>query len=199
MCRWADWNTTPTRVHHVVGAVALNGGAGRWQVVPPNATKLGWRRAWSGAVMEPIVARAATSLVSSLATALGKPLARGALNAVLGTPEQRALNKACRTAVERVVEEADATGMTDDEVKHALALVERLVQARKPDGVPVLDVEAESIRTRAAAGQRLSHATTSCTTSITAQSAAANLGAHITSGTTAPNASSMPLIVLVKP
>jgi hypothetical protein len=95
--------------------------------------------------VDPIVARAATSLVSSLVSALGRPLARGAVNAVLGTPEQRALNKACRTAVERVVEEAGATGMTDDEVKHALALVERLVQARQPDGVPVLDVEAESI------------------------------------------------------
>ena len=52
---------------------------------------------------------------------------------------------------------------------------------------------------RAATGQRLSRATTSCTSSPTAQINAANLGAKITSGTTAPNTSSIPPIVLVKP
>jgi hypothetical protein len=97
--------------------------------------------------VDALIAKAATSLASSLAVVLGKTVGRRIADGVLGSPEQRQLDAACAAAVGRVVENMTKAGSEDPETAHALTLVERLVQARRPDGLPVLQVEPDEVWT----------------------------------------------------
>ena len=72
--------------------------------------------------MDPVVTKAVTSLTSSLAKALCHSAGRLATNAVVGKPDQRALDEAYQAAVEGAVRELATEGMTDAELADALAL-----------------------------------------------------------------------------
>ena len=80
-----------------------------------------------------LVAREAAALGWRLAQVLLGSAGRHARDAVVGTPEEKALRRACRTAVERAVQDALGVGASDEEVLHLLGLVERLVEFRSLD------------------------------------------------------------------
>ena len=88
--------------------------------------------------MDPVVTKAVTSLTSSLAKALWRWAGAGNERGGGETRSARA-GKAFQAAVEGAVRELATEGMTDAELAHALALVERLVEAQQANGLPIIE------------------------------------------------------------
>ncbi|GAA3148295.1 hypothetical protein [Streptomyces echinatus] len=76
----------------------------------------------------------AGALVRLLLGPVGNRLGR----VVLGPAERRALEKACRTALERAVDDVREEGATREEADHVLGLLQRLVEEADPDDIPLL-------------------------------------------------------------
>jgi hypothetical protein len=88
--------------------------------------------------LDPLLTRVVIGLVSGLLGPAGKRVGTRALEALTGPKDRRALERACRQALRKAVDEARIAGMTDADVTHVLSLLERILAARGADGVPLL-------------------------------------------------------------
>jgi hypothetical protein len=80
----------------------------------------------------------ATAVASTVAKRLAAPVGRGVADRILGARDQRAIERACRAAVDRAVDEARASGLTADETTHLLGLLNAVVEEIGVPGVPLL-------------------------------------------------------------
>jgi TIR domain len=100
----------------------------------------------SAAVATPLILKIAGLLAKQLAA----PTSCTLQSAVLGEPDGRALEQVCHVATRRAVAEAEEDGASEDELAHALSLLERLIRERPQGNIPSLTtVEAPDAQTLA--------------------------------------------------
>lgn len=73
-----------------------------------------------------------------LAEFLAKPLGERLKDKILGTPEERALEAVCRSAVERAMREAEHEGVSPTAIAESLDLFIRMIQQMPAEELPVL-------------------------------------------------------------
>ncbi|MBL1104553.1 hypothetical protein JK361_08075 [Streptomyces sp. 5-8] len=78
-----------------------------------------------------------TPVAGALARALLGPVGARIGRVVLGPAERRALEKACRAALERAVGDLREEGATREEADHVLGLLQRLMEEVEPEDMPL--------------------------------------------------------------